>query len=159
MLLATLEQSGFGNLMFLLWSTLLGGSFVFLDTSPSILFLVFSFCCPFFLLLVLLWLFYDWQGFMTSWAFLTQTFCMWWSLSSFRISLSVPVWLVLSSKRCGYHIMEVMPEKMAYSHKNCAIFGSHRTNGRKVVGWNSWKCSLNINVIQICCYYYMAFFF
>ncbi len=39
MLLAT--RRGFENLMFPLWSTKLGGSFVFLDACPSILFLGF----------------------------------------------------------------------------------------------------------------------
>ncbi len=33
-------MKGFGNLMFLLWFTFLGGFFVFLDVDPSILFLV-----------------------------------------------------------------------------------------------------------------------
>jgi hypothetical protein len=42
--------------MFPLWSAFLGGSFVFLDVSPSILFLVLAF---FFWVLKL---FYDWQG-------------------------------------------------------------------------------------------------
>ncbi len=36
-----LVTEGFKNLMFPLWFTLLGGSFVFLDTGPSILFLAF----------------------------------------------------------------------------------------------------------------------
>ncbi len=44
---------GFRNLMFTLWFTLLGGSFVFLDIGPSILFLIFGGA------LVLLWM----QGF------------------------------------------------------------------------------------------------
>jgi len=35
------DERGFGNLMFPLWFVLLGGSFVFLDMGPSILFLVF----------------------------------------------------------------------------------------------------------------------
>ncbi len=42
--------------MFPLWFTLLGGSFVFLDVGPSILFLVFIF-------FGVLWFIYDWQGF------------------------------------------------------------------------------------------------
>jgi hypothetical protein len=54
MLLVT--GGGFRNLMFPLWFTLLGDSFVFLNIGPSILFLIF----PFFLgALVHLWL----QGF------------------------------------------------------------------------------------------------
>jgi hypothetical protein len=57
MLLAT--KRGFGNLMFPLCFTLLGGSFVFLDTSPSILFLVFP-------LFWVLWFMYDWQGFINA---------------------------------------------------------------------------------------------
>ncbi len=52
------NRKGLGNLMFLLWSALLGGSFVFLDAGPSILFLVF-------LLFWVLWEFYGWQGFIT----------------------------------------------------------------------------------------------
>ncbi len=42
--------------MFLLWFALLGGSFVFLDVGPSLLFLVLS-------LSWVLWLIYYWQGF------------------------------------------------------------------------------------------------
>jgi hypothetical protein len=42
--------------MFPLWFALLGGSFVFLDVGPSILFLVFP-------LFWVLWFIYDWQGF------------------------------------------------------------------------------------------------
>jgi len=42
--------------MFLLWFSLLGGSSVFLDVGPSILFLVFP-------LFRLLWLIFEWQGF------------------------------------------------------------------------------------------------
>jgi hypothetical protein len=42
--------------MFTLWFALLGGSFVFLDVGISILFLVFPF-------VLVLWLFYSWQGF------------------------------------------------------------------------------------------------
>ncbi len=42
--------------MFHLWFALLGGSFIFLDMSPSILFFVF----PFFWVL---WFIHDWQGF------------------------------------------------------------------------------------------------
>jgi hypothetical protein len=42
--------------MFPLWLALLGGSFVFLDMGPSILFLVFR-------LLWVLWFLFDWQGF------------------------------------------------------------------------------------------------
>jgi hypothetical protein len=42
--------------MFPLWFALLGGSFVFLDVGPSIMFLIF----PVFLVL---WFIYDWQGF------------------------------------------------------------------------------------------------
>jgi hypothetical protein len=34
-------MKGFGNLMFPLWFSLVGGYFVFLDVGPSILFLVF----------------------------------------------------------------------------------------------------------------------
>ncbi len=47
---------GFGNLMFPLWFVLLGGSFIFLDEGPSILYLVFP-------LFWVLWFIYDWQGF------------------------------------------------------------------------------------------------
>ncbi len=46
----------FGNLMFPLWFSFLGGYFVFLDVGPSILFLVFP-------LIRVLWFIYDWQGF------------------------------------------------------------------------------------------------
>jgi hypothetical protein len=42
--------------MFPLWFAFLGGSFVFLNVRISILFLVFP-------LFWVLWLFYDWQGF------------------------------------------------------------------------------------------------
>jgi len=55
------KRRGFKNLMFPLWFTLLGGSFVFLDMGPSILFLVFP-------LLWVLWFIYKWQGFIISWA-------------------------------------------------------------------------------------------
>jgi hypothetical protein len=41
--------------MFPLWLALLGGSFVFLDMGPSVLFFVF----PYFWVL---WLIYGWQG-------------------------------------------------------------------------------------------------
>ncbi len=37
------HKTGFGNLMFSFWFTLFGGSFVFLEVGPSILFLVFPF--------------------------------------------------------------------------------------------------------------------
>jgi hypothetical protein len=45
-------------MLFPLWFAFLGGSFLFLDVGPSILFLVF----PLFLFWVL-WLIYGWQGF------------------------------------------------------------------------------------------------
>jgi len=47
------DRKGFGNLMFSLWFGLFGGSFVFLDVSPSILFFIFP---PFLGALVYLWL-------------------------------------------------------------------------------------------------------
>jgi hypothetical protein len=40
-LICYLNSKGFENLMVPLWFALLGGSFVFLDMGPSILFLVF----------------------------------------------------------------------------------------------------------------------
>jgi hypothetical protein len=50
------DWRGFGgNLMFPLWFALLGGSFVFLDVGPSILFLVFT-------LFLVLWYIFDWKG-------------------------------------------------------------------------------------------------
>jgi hypothetical protein len=49
---ASRNKRGFGNLMFHLWFMLLGGTFVFLGVSPSILFLVF----PFWGALIDLWL-------------------------------------------------------------------------------------------------------
>jgi hypothetical protein len=58
---ASYNKRGFGNLMFPLEFTLLGGSFVFLDVSPSILFFVF----PFYLFWVLWLVVYGWQGFFT----------------------------------------------------------------------------------------------
>jgi hypothetical protein len=42
--------------MFPLWYALFGGSFVFLDVGITILFIVFP-------LFLVLWFFYDWQGF------------------------------------------------------------------------------------------------
>ncbi len=51
---------GFGNLMFPSWFILLGGSFVFLDVGPPILFLAFP---PF---LGCFGLFMIWQGFVNT---------------------------------------------------------------------------------------------
>jgi hypothetical protein len=51
------NRRGFGNLIFPLWFALIGGSFVFLDVSPSNLFLVF----PLFFFFWMLWFIYDWH--------------------------------------------------------------------------------------------------
>jgi len=50
------NMRGFGNSIFPLRFALIGGSFVFLNVGPSILFLVF----PFFIWM--LWFIYDWHG-------------------------------------------------------------------------------------------------
>ncbi len=57
-------------------------------------------------------------------------------LSQVPESLTVCCWLlVLSSKKCGYHIMEVMPQKTPYSHKNHPIFlGPTELMGEKMLG-------------------------
>jgi len=53
---------GFRNWMFPLWFALLGGSLVFLDVGPSILFIV----SPPPSLFWVLWFIYDWHGFINS---------------------------------------------------------------------------------------------
>ncbi len=55
---ASCNMRKFRNVMFPLWFGLLGGSFVFLDVGPSILFLVFP-------LTWVLWFLFYWQGFIT----------------------------------------------------------------------------------------------
>jgi hypothetical protein len=69
------KQAFFKNymLIFPLWWALLGGSFVFLDVGPSILFLVFP-------LFWVLWFLIHWQGFIlymhnTVFSFLAESSC------------------------------------------------------------------------------------
>ncbi len=138
MLLMTLEQAGVWELdvplvvHHLKWFIHL----IFLDMGLSILFLVLLlfFCC-FCCLVVVLWLFYDWQGFIISWGFLDTNLLHAGIISLKFQNLTVCCWLVLRSKKCGYHIMEVMPEKTAYSHKNHPIFlGPTELIGEKLLG-------------------------
>jgi hypothetical protein len=95
--------------MFHLWFALLGGSFIFLDMSPSILFFVF----PFFWVL---WFIHDWQGFIIllySYANVMQqpnnSSC-----ELFTIAYATHITFGLNQEQFIYHV----PRVRSHLHKN-----------------------------------------
>jgi hypothetical protein len=143
MLLVTWEQEGvweldvgFGNLMFPLWSALLGASFVFLDVGPSILFC--SFFSPFFFFFGCYCFRYFMIGrvssyHMDSWAFLTQTCCVWGISLKFQ-NLTVCSWLVLSSKSVATTSWKWCLRRRPIHIKTAQYLGPTELMGEKLLG-------------------------